>query len=284
MLWGEMSEKAITSLAAGCLLNKVYFIKGKKVKDMRKKCLMALVLAGVLSVGQMAAYAAPSPDPGIEIVRPSGGGGGGGGGGGRGGVTSNGTVTVGGGPGVTSTIVDTTTPLASMAQLNAMNGSGVIGNVLTLVTGVNTSAGVPINANDQNQAVVGDMAFSFATGAAETAGLPADVVASINGINAGQPLSAALNMPALEGYSALSNTRALIARDAVTGQEKVATTEISLYVPNLVQGLNNVSVLFYDNTTNHWVVLPVSAIDWEKKMVSVNVIGSGTLSVIYKQQ
>lgn len=254
---------------------------------MRKKSLMALTLIGVLSVGQLTAYAVPSPDTGVEIVdpvtpsRPSGGGGGGGGGG-RGGVTSSGTITAGG-PG-TTTIADTTTPLASAAALNALNGAGVIGNVLTLVTGINTSTGIPVTANEKQEAVVGDMALSFATGEAETAGLPADVVAAINGINAGQPLSQAVNSQALEGYSALSSTRALIARDAVTGKEKVATTEVTLYVPNLVQGLNNVSVLFYDNTTNHWVVLPTIHVDWEKKMVSVNVIGSGTLSVIYKQQ
>ena len=53
---------------------------------MRKKSLMALTLIGVLSVGQLTAYAVPSPDTGVEIVdpvtpsRPSGGGGGGGGG------------------------------------------------------------------------------------------------------------------------------------------------------------------------------------------------------------
>ena len=253
---------------------------------MRKKSLMALTLIGVLSAGQITAYAVPSPDTGVEIVTPvvpSGGGGGGGGGGSRGGSTSVGTITAGG-PGATTTIVDTTTPLASAAALNALNGSGVIGNVLTLVTGINPTTGVPVNENGKGQAVVGDVALSFAEGTAATAGLPTDVVASINGINAGQPLNQAVNSPALDGYSALSTTRALLVRDAATEKEKVATTEVTLYVPNLVKGLNNVSVLFYDNTTNHWVVLPIVNIDWEKKMVSVNVIGSGTLSVIYKQQ
>lgn len=252
---------------------------------MRKKSLMALTLAGVLSVGQLTAYAVPSPDTDVEIVTPvvPSGGGSGGGGGRRGGSTSSGTVTVGG-PGATTTIVDTTTPLASAAALNALNGSGVIGNVLTLVTGIKTSAGVAVDVNDKGQAVIGDIALSFAEGEAATAGLPEDVVASINGINAGQPLRQALNSAALDGYSALGTTRALLVRDAATEEEKVATTEVALYVPNLVQGLNHVSVLFYDNATNHWAVLPAASIDWETKIVSVNVIGSGTLSVIYKQQ
>lgn len=263
---------------------------------MKKKCLMALVLAGVMTLGQITAFAVDSPDTQPELPEPvapvvpttptySSGGGGGGGGGSRGGSTSTGTITAGsGGPGATTTIVDTTTPLASMAALNALNGSGLMGSVLTLVTGTKTSAGVPIEANDKQEAVIGNMAVSFATGAAETAGLPENVVAAINGINAGQPLSTVLNSPALEGYNALTGTRALVAKDAATNEVKVATTEVTLYVPNLVQGLNNVSVLFYDNATNHWVVLPIVGIDWEKKTISVNVIGSGTLSVIYKQQ
>ena len=251
---------------------------------MKKKCLMALVLAGVMTLGQITAFAVDSPTT-APIIVPSGGSGGGGGGGSRGGSVSTGTITAGsGGSGATTTIADTTTPLASAAALNALNGAGLMGNVLTLVTGTKTSTGIPIETNDKQEAVIGNMALSFATGVAETAGLPANVVAAINNINAGQTLSTVLNSPALEGYSALTSTRALVAKDAVTGEVKVATTEMTLYVPNLVQGLNNVSVLFYDNATNHWAVLPVVNIDWEKKMVSVNVIGSGTLSVIYKLQ
>lgn len=254
---------------------------------MKKKCLMALVLAGVMTLGQITAFAVDSPTTAPIIVPggDSGGGGGGGGGGSRGGSVSTGTITAGsGGPEATTTIADTTTPLASAAALNALNGAGLMGNVLTLVTGTKTSTGIPIETNDKQEAVIGNMALSFVTGVAETAGLPANVVAAINNINAGQTLSTVLNSPALEGYSALTSTRALVAKDASTGEVKVATTEVTLYVPNLVQGLNNVSVLFYDNTTNHWVVLPIVNIDWEKKMVSVNVIGSGTLTVIYKHQ
>ena len=54
------------------------------------------------------------------------------------------------------------------------------------------------------------------------------------------------------------------------------------YVPNLVSNVNNVQVLFYDNATGQWQLIPAVKVDPVTKTVAVNVPGSGTLSVVYK--
>ena len=53
-------------------------------------------------------------------------------------------------------------------------------------------------------------------------------------------------------------------------------------MPNLVSNVNNVQVLFYDNATGQWQLIPAVKVDPVTKTVAVNVPGSGTLSVVYK--
>ena len=87
----------------------------------------------------------------------------------------------------------------------------------------------------------------------------------------------------LSSYSALTGTHAIITKDASTAAVKTGVVEVSLYVPNLLDSLEGVSVLFYDNATGRWVLLQPIRVDAAAKTVTVNVSGSGTLSVVYKR-
>lgn len=87
----------------------------------------------------------------------------------------------------------------------------------------------------------------------------------------------------VSGYNALTGTHAIVTKDAATGAVKDTAAEVSLYVPNLVEGLTNVEVLFYNNVTGQWTLLPALKVDPVTKTVAVNIPGSGTLSVVYKK-
>lgn len=178
-------------------------------------------------------------------------------------------------------------------EANVPLAAGPVAAALGLHT---TAAATSTGANGQSVSVMADaqstvtargevvsngMALSFANGSAATAGLPAHVVDAINKINAGQPLNTTLNSPALAGYNALTGTHALIAKDPESSAVKTGSADVRLYVPNLVDGLTNVAVLYYDNVTGLWKILP-AVVDPASKIVTVNVTGSGTLTVIYK--
>ena len=204
------------------------------MKEMKKKCVTALVLAAALACVPATAFGANS-------LRPSGGGGGG---------SSHGSSTSSG-----TTIVA---------------GSGQKVETSTTVTAGGSST------------VVGDTAVSYATGVAATAGLPETAVAAINGINEGKALSDVVKDVDVSGYKALTSTNAIVTKDATTGTVKTGAVEVTLYVPNLVDGLQNVSVLFYDNVTGKWTLLPVTKVDPATKTVVTTITGSGTYTVVYK--
>ena len=127
-----------------------------------------------------------------------------------------------------------------------------------------------------------DVSAVFAVGNAETAGLPETVVSSINSINSGTDLSAAVGNPDLAGYAALTKTAAVVLQDATTKGVANKETTVTLYIPNLVEGLQNVKILYYENATGQWKVVDPAAIDFSKKTVTFNMYGSGTVTVIHK--
>ena len=87
----------------------------------------------------------------------------------------------------------------------------------------------------------------------------------------------------LTGYNALVGTHAIVTKDAATNTEKAGLVEVPLYVPNLVDGLGEVQVLFYNNLTGTWTLIQPNRIDTASKMLWFNIPNSGTLSVIYKR-
>lgn len=260
---------------------------------MKKKCLVAIAVAGMMMAGQMTAYASSINSGIVEVYGPA-----------SDDDSSSNVTTSGGsntgstgsyvnaGPGAvnaaanangTVTINEANVPLASgplAAALGfhttaAATSAGTNGQSVSVVVDAQTTV------TDKGEVVSNGLALSFANGDAATAGLPSHVVDAINKINAGQPLNTTLNSPALAGYNALTGTHALVAKDPASSAVKTGSADVRLYVPNLVDGLTNVAVLYYDNVTGLWKILP-AVVDPASKIVTVNVTGSGTLTVIYK--
>ena len=121
--------------------------------------------------------------------------------------------------------------------------------------------------------------------AAESAvsGLPETVVSTINAINTGTGLAEAGTGLDLSGYNALVGTTAVMTYQAGTRVEKTGATNMPVYVPNLVEGLGTVQVLFYNNMTSKWELITPTSVDVAKKMIHVTIPNSGTFSVIYKR-
>ncbi|RGY96739.1 hypothetical protein [Clostridium sp. AM58-1XD] len=137
--------------------------------------------------------------------------------------------------------------------------------------------------NASNSATVGDKSLSFATGEAATAGLPAAAVEAINAINKGTELASAVSGVDVSGYAALTETQAVVVKDAATQNVATGEVQVTLYVANLVENLNDVQLLFYDNVTGQWKVIQPIKVDFATKQLTVNISGSGTYTVIYKK-
>ena len=113
------------------------------------------------------------------------------------------------------------------------------------------------------QAVVGDTGIEFVQGSeSAVSGLPETVVSTNN---------------------ALVGTTAVMTYQAGTRVEKTGATNMPVYVPNLVEGLGTVQVLFYNNMTSKWELITPTSVDVAKKMIHVTIPNSGTFSVIYKR-
>lgn len=125
--------------------------------------------------------------------------------------------------------------------------------------------------------------LSFAM-AKDYSGLSGEVLNQIEALNRGEPPWEALGMESLEGYYALVGTSTVIGRDKESGAEMPGRGRLTIYVPNLLSGLVDVSVLFYDNSAGYWRILAVEKADVEAKTLSVILPGSGTLTVIYKKR
>ena len=164
----------------------------------------------------------------------------------------------------------------------ATTSASPTGSTIGVAVDTVTTTGQQVTTNSKGEAVIGDTAVAFADSVAATTGLPSNVVSAINDINAGKPLNEAVQGVDLTSYNASNRNTPIITKDAATGTVKTGAVEVSLYVPNLVSNVNNVQVLFYDNATGQWQLIPAVKVDPVTKTVAVNVPGSGTLSVVYK--
>ena len=59
---------------------------------------------------------------------------------------------------------------------------------------------------------------------------------------------------------------------------------LTLYIPNLLKGLSDVSALFYDKAEGEWRIIPAEKVDTDAKTVTVTLTGSGTMTVIYRRK
>lgn len=224
-----------------------------------KKRWLGIFLTAVLTTAQpAAAFAAPSPNTNVNFDSDD----------------SNGYY-------------DDSAANNQVNETNTTNnvGNGVVNNANNANTANTGSANATSveGASASGTAVIGDTQVGFATGEAATAGLPAQTVETINAINAGTSLNEAVKDVDLNGYSALTAVQAIVAKDVNTNQPKSGDVAVSLYVPNLIQGLDNVQVLFYDNATGLWRLIQPAAVDAVNKKITVNISGSGSFSVVYKR-
>lgn len=135
-------------------------------------------------------------------------------------------------------------------------------------------------AADNGQGNENTLKFSIAA----VPGLPEDVAAQINRINSGELLKDITGLEELENFYALIGAKEILAVDPATGEEAVGRGELTLYVPNLLSGLSDVSVLFYDKAAGEWRVIPAEQTDTVARTVTAVLPGSGVLTVIYRNR
>lgn len=152
---------------------------------------------------------------------------------------------------------------------------------MSLVVGAITEKGIVSKANEKGGIWVDTVSVHFATGIAETAGLPTGIVAQIDALNKGTAVSQVLGSSTgveLTQYRPVGSTRAVIATDSVTGLTKTAA-EIVIRVDAI--DCADMAAVYYDNNTGRWVFVPV-VVDLVNKLVRLTVPGSCTLQLLEK--
>ena len=112
------------------------------------------------------------------------------------------------------------------------------------------------------------------------------VLVQVERINHGEGLAQVTGLTELKNHFALIGIKGIIAWDKETGEEVDGGGEVTLYVPNLIQGLSKVAVLFYGRESGQWEVIsvPESAVDTAAKMLTVELPGAGLMTVIYQRE
>ena len=221
-----------------------------------KKKAVVIAMAAALAVSQYAAvFAANSPGTGVVIPNED----------------SDGDYDIG-------ERVDQVTGGSSSASGTGNSSAATPGGQTAAQITVPTESGTASQSG--GQAVVGDTGIEFVQGSeSAVSGLPETVVSTINAINTGNSLAEAGTGLDLSGYNAL----VVMTYQAGTRVEKTGATNMPVYVPNLVEGLGTVQVLFYNNMTSKWELITPTSVDVANKMIHVTIPNSGTFSVIYKR-
>ena len=109
-----------------------------------------------------------------------------------------------------------------------------------------------------------------------------DVLDQVAAINQGESLAEVTGMEELENYYALTTMHIILAKDRETDEEATGSGTLSLYVPNLLKSLKDVSALFYDLEEQEWRLVAIDVVDAPNKRVSMTLNGSGMLTKIYR--
>ncbi|MEG1900744.1 MAG: hypothetical protein RR225_00005, partial [Clostridium sp.] len=137
------------------------------------------------------------------------------------------------------------------------------------ITGTVGTVGTGGSAGGDGSVTIGNNKVSFAVGKALTAGLSAQVTETVEEINSGtRPLYQAIGTPLAVGYSALTPIQSIIATDITTQTAATAPVSLTFYIPNLIQGLNNIQILYYNQTSKSWEMMAPTAIDFATKQVT----------------
>lgn len=118
----------------------------------------------------------------------------------------------------------------------------------------------------------------------EAEGISQEAADQIARINQGEQLWEVIGSDYLKDYYALTGTHTIAAQDRESGQEAVGAGRLTMYVPNLLEGLTDIAALFYDNAAKTWCLIPAEQVNIEKKTVSLVLTGSGTMTIVHKRQ
>ena len=144
----------------------------------------------------------------------------------------------------------------------------------SLKTGKLEQSAAPV-VNNGGAAASGSVSFATDNNALREAGLSWDLIDKINTINAGtEALYRTIGTNNMVGYVPLAPVQTALAGDGVS---------LNLYVPNLVEGLNDVQILYYNQTTKAWELMAPSSINYATKEISVNLSGTTPFTIVYKK-
>lgn len=206
---------------------------------MRKKVLVAMAVAAAMATMPVVAGAVPSPGSGTG--------------------SSTSVVSVNNQPSVVVTENGARVEVASTTSDNSGATVGLVGE----------SAG--------NGAVKsGESTVSVITNGSETAGLDAvnpTAVSTINALNSSADINTVLPSLDLGGYTKVTDTRALVSKNAA-GVDVPST--VTMYVSSLPANVSEVVVVCLDNTTGQWIKL-TAQVDPATKKVTFTVPGSCTV-------
>lgn len=249
---------------------------------MKKKVLCALAVAMGLTLMPMAVGAAISPSGSGSSSGSSSGGGSSSSSGGSSGSSQTGTTVVTGtdasqsAAGTSSGTVIVSGPVLDVSATGEKTtvvekGTDKQGATISLVVNIQTSDGVDVVANQDGHAQIGETVVSIATDVAETAGLPQEVVATINQLNTSNDIT--IVAPDKKDYIGVGGTRAIVSKN----QEQVdVKAEITMKVDSLV-GAGEILVVYYNNNTGKWEIAYVRRFDSKNGMVTFEVPGSVTV-------
>ena len=174
-------------------------------------------------------------------------------------------------------------PLDTSVALGPGLTGGVIGDTAVGITISNGTATGSVPGNSGAAISLGDITVRFATNEENKESFPWNVVETINTINAGTtPLYRAIGTPDTVGYNPLIPVQTLIAEDAATQAKRTDSVTVTLYVPNLMENLNNVQILYYNEETKMWEFVAPSAVDFATKQISMTLKGNTPFTVVYK--
>lgn len=151
-----------------------------------------------------------------------------------------------------------------------------------LAINMNTSNGTAIVSDQIGGVAIGNVHVHFAANEAETAGLPAHIVANIDALNSGKTASEVFGTSIgvdLAGYERVGNTRAVILTDYTTGLTNTGTEFFVEVEPLDATGTH--AVVYYDNHTGLWNFMPVS-VDPATKLIKMYLPGSCTIQLLRK--
>lgn len=168
-------------------------------------------------------------------------------------------------------------------DVSAETGEGGPGDDVSAETGETVQGSIPVETGEIEETDL-NLKFRLVTGEEALSGLPEEVAHQVNAINGGEAPAQAIGSKELKGYYALVATYTVVGEDEASGEETRGSGRLTLYIPNLLEGLEEISFLYYDKAERIWRVIPAEQVDPAAKTVSAILPGSGTLTVVYRRE